>query len=250
MAEEHATLLVAESVDSMCFDGFGGMAVNSTHTLLALVVANTVAVHVVRAACALDTPRRVIRTGLSCSVVVLCFVEQDVGEDTLLIADVDGSGDITEVTATGVPIRTLRTPYVNIRGIAYDRNEKVIALADCLPPNIQVMKYKPWTVVCAIDLPEGFVHGVHFTSDGTHVVVADYATTEVTRYDASSGAFVSHVATHMLDMASWVRLTFSSRMTEVLWWLASFHVQSRKPRCSSLTSRASRTERYRSTAPP
>jgi hypothetical protein len=175
------------------------MVVNSKHTALAVVRHDRVDAIVMSALDKEGLPIDgvVIFTGYLDPCVVLCFVDQDDGEDTLLIAGTrDHPNKILECSMTGTIVRSLETSCYNMRGLAYDGHERILAIADSWPPCLQLISYASWTVVWNIHMPDDLApSAVTFTPDGRHVLVAD-ETSVVRKYDVGSRALVASVASN------------------------------------------------------
>ncbi len=136
-----------------------------------------------------------------------CFVHRN-GTDSLLICDA-GNDRVVEVTASGVFLRAIAVkegsrPY----GIAYCGTNDVIAVSLRLAHAVVLLQYESGTVKPEVTIGSGtgaggscngqvnHPSGVTFTADGRYILVADCANYRVSKFSATSGAFIAHVATY------------------------------------------------------
>jgi DNA-binding beta-propeller fold protein YncE len=129
-----------------------------------------------------------------------CFV----GHDSLLICDA-GNSRIVEISVTGIFKRVVHhTVYSSCPyDIAYCSSSGVIAVSLLSSHSVLLLQYEtgdaaPITVGAGYGAADGQLttpYGVAFTGDGTHILVADYQNCRLSKFDASSGAFVANFST-------------------------------------------------------
>jgi DNA-binding beta-propeller fold protein YncE len=132
-----------------------------------------------------------------------CFVHRG-GVDTLLICD-HGNDRVVEVTARGEFMRAIALPeYSRPYGIA--ERDGVIAVslgAPCVAHTVVLLQYESGAVKPEVTIGSGTAGnadgqldlpmGVAFTADGRHILVADFFNHRVSKFSATSGAFIAHV---------------------------------------------------------
>ncbi len=134
-----------------------------------------------------------------------CFVHRD-GVDTLLICDF-GNNRVMEVTAGGEFMRAIVVgggPW----GIA--EKDGVIAVALWATHTVVLLQYESGAVKPEVTIGSGtgghadgqlfYPAGVAFTTDGRHILVADYLNNRVSKFRAASGAFVAHVISNGITL--------------------------------------------------
>jgi DNA-binding beta-propeller fold protein YncE len=133
-----------------------------------------------------------------------CFVNRN-GADTILISDW-GNDRIVEVTARGDFLRFIAMkggsrPY----GVAYCSIGDVIAVSLSDAHAVVLLQYETGAVKPEVTIGSGtgaagrgdgqlyYPYGVTFTADGRYILVADCLNHRVSKFSASSGAFIAHV---------------------------------------------------------
>ena len=133
-----------------------------------------------------------------------CFVRRG-GVDTLLVCT-SGLCRVIEVTVAGARVREI-TVSAPPKGVAYCQHNDTIAVTLGRPEaqrrsardprhsgTVVLLKYSTLTVFAEISSPQRCnPHGLRYTTDGTHIIVADYNNCRVSLFRAC-GAFVSHIA--------------------------------------------------------
>jgi hypothetical protein len=144
----------------------------------------------------------------------LCFVHRN-GTDTLLICDL-GNDRVVEVSSSGVFLRAIAVkPGSRPFGVAYCGSSEVIAVSLCCAATVVLMDYesgraKPEATIGfgTAGSDDGQLHyptGLAFTTDGLHLLVADFYNHRVSKFSAASGAFIAHVATNAENGISYPR---------------------------------------------
>jgi DNA-binding beta-propeller fold protein YncE len=129
-----------------------------------------------------------------------CFVHRE-GVDTLLICDW-GNDRVVEVTVRGEFMRVIALPEDSLPwGIA--ERDGVIAVSLLFTHMVVLLQYESGAVKPEVTIGSGTAGnadgqldhplGVAFTADGRHIQVADYFNHRVSKFSATSGAFVAHV---------------------------------------------------------
>jgi hypothetical protein len=197
-------------------EGVGGVAVNLGGTLLASVVSDQDCVHMYSV---VDPTADAVVVGAATSSLsqlnypnVACFVHRN-GIDTLLICDYYNC--VVEVTASGVFLRAIARMRGNCWGIAYCVASDVIAVSLGLDGAVVLLQYESGAVKPEVTigsgssgLNDGQLHcptGVAFTTDGRHLLVADWGNHRVSKFSVASGAFIAHVATKAANGISFPR---------------------------------------------
>jgi sugar lactone lactonase YvrE len=128
----------------------------------------------------------------------VCFVHRD-GVDTLLISDW-GNDRVVEVTAGGVFMRAIA-----VDGLPWGIAERdgVIAVSLSSAHAVVLLQYDSGAVKPEVTIGTGTTGnadgqlrrpmGVAFTTDGRHILVADFFNDRVSKFSAASGEFVAHV---------------------------------------------------------
>jgi hypothetical protein len=132
--------------------------------------------------------------------VFACFVHRD-GVDTLLISDCLNDR-VVEVTAGGEFMRAIALP-VGSHPCGIAERDGVIAVSLCGTHAVVLLQYESGAVKSEVTIGSGTEGnadgqlscpvGVAFTTDGRHILVADWANHRVSKFSAASGAFVAHV---------------------------------------------------------
>jgi DNA-binding beta-propeller fold protein YncE len=137
----------------------------------------------------LDNPARV------------CFVHRD-GVNTLLICDW-GNDRVVEVTSGGEFMRAIA-----VEGRPWGIAERDGAIAVSMPyaHAVVLLQYESGAVKAEVTIGSGtagnadgqlfYPRGVAFTTDGRHILVADFNNHRVSKFSADSGAFVAHVVSN------------------------------------------------------
>ena len=133
-----------------------------------------------------------------------CFVNRN-GADTLLICDAYNHR-IVEVTASGVFLRAIAVTKGSLPwGIAYCGASDVIAVSLCNSHEVVLLQYESGAVKPEVTIGSGMgssdgqlsrPHGVTFTADGRHILVADWGNDRVSKFSADSGSFIAHAVTN------------------------------------------------------
>ena len=186
--------------------GLGGIAVNGSGTLIAVVAASEHCVYIYSVDETGEESAGAVTAGTpgihGSSAEQLnrprfcCFVHRN-GVDTLLICDF-GNDRIVEVTADGKFLRSLalsvgRRPW----GVAYCRTHDVIALSLHWDHTVVMLAYESGAVKRKVTSGHGdgllyYPNGVVFTENGRYLLVADWGHSRVGKFCAATGAFVSH----------------------------------------------------------
>ena len=191
-----------------------GVTINENNSLIASVdgLNHCVRIYNIDAAGSLTAPPLVVGTPgtagtahgqLNCPVFA-CFVHRN-GTDTLLICDA-GNDRIVEISASGdfcraVAVKTNSFPF----GIAYCGSGDVIAVSLYGAHAVLLLQYESGAVKPDVTIGLGAAGngdgqlwaplGITFTADGRHILVADYGNDRVSKFNAVSGAFITHLAT-------------------------------------------------------
>jgi DNA-binding beta-propeller fold protein YncE len=191
----------------------GGIAMNVSGTLLASVNFDQHCLYI----CSVDrsgeltTDAVVVGTpgirgsahGQFDSPASACFVHRN-GIDTLLIADT-GNRRVVEVSASGVFLRAIAVKTGSSGHIAYSGVADVIAVSLRAAHAVVLLQYESGAVMPEVTIGSGtgargrgdgqldYPHGVTFTADGRYILVADFYNHRVSKFSASSGAFIAHV---------------------------------------------------------
>jgi hypothetical protein len=123
------------------------------------------------------------------------------GVDTLLICDC-GNDRVVEVTARGEFMRAIALPECSLPyGIA--EQDGTIAVSLQLNHAVVLLQYESGAVKPEVTIGSGTggnadgqlynPMGVTFTTDGCHILVADWFNHRVGKFSAASGAFIAHV---------------------------------------------------------
>ncbi len=136
--------------------------------------------------------------GLLHSPVSACFVHRN-DVDTLLICDY-GNNRVVEVTARGEFMRAIVVdsgPW----GVVERDGAIAVSLSDA--HTVVLLQYESGAVKPEVTIGSGtygnadgqlhYPRGIAFTTDGRHILVADYLNNRVCKFSAASGAFVAHV---------------------------------------------------------
>jgi DNA-binding beta-propeller fold protein YncE len=176
----------------------GGISVNADGTLFASVSTEEHCVYVTRVD---GTGQfRVFGTKDFEYPRCVCFVHRN-GVDTLLVSDT-GNHRIVEVNGAGALLRSIPIPEGNRPyGIAERNGLVVVSLCDA--HKVIVLEYTSGAVKVGITIGSGVRGdalgqldcpcGVAFTTDGDHILVADWGNYRVSKFSVGSGEFVSHV---------------------------------------------------------
>jgi DNA-binding beta-propeller fold protein YncE len=186
------------------YAGHGAIAVNVDGTLIASVNYENHCMYIYNAADHNADPIVVGTAGTAGSAHGLlnypafaCFVHRN-GVDTLLICDA-GNDRVVEVSARGEFTRAIAVsrPW----GIA--ERDGVIAVSMWAAHAVVLLQYESGAVKPEVAIGSGTAGnadgqldhplGVAFTADGRHIQVADYFNHRVSKFSATSGAFVAHV---------------------------------------------------------
>jgi hypothetical protein len=197
------------------YPGHGGIAVDSTGTLLANVETRDHCVRIYRvdaAGVCLTTAAVVVGTpgtdgnadGLLHTPTFACFVHRN-GLDTLLICD-RGNDRLVEVTTDGAFLRGISVQKGgDLWGIAYCGISDVIAVSLESAHLVLLLDY-----VSGVAKPEGTIGsdtatdnngelyspmGVAFTADGLHLLVADCNNYRVGKFSTATGVWIADAAT-------------------------------------------------------
>jgi hypothetical protein len=135
----------------------------------------------------------------------LCFARRE-GVQTLLVA-ADGDCRILEYTTSGERIRAISVAFARLTGIACAGNNIAVSGIsysyedpddDAGDEEGEVMLIDYTTSECIRMIGVGVLtqpSGLRFTSDGLHIVVADWYQGRVSKFSVIDGKFVSDVAT-------------------------------------------------------
>jgi DNA-binding beta-propeller fold protein YncE len=185
--------------------GNGGIAVNVDGTLVASVDCGVDCVYIYNVADRDHTAYPAIvgtAHGLLNHPEFACFVRYD-GVDTLLISDW-GNDRVVEVTACGVFLRAIALPKRS-RPWGIAERDGVIAVSLSSAHAVVLLQYETGAVKPEATIGSGTgaygrgdgqlhnPHGVTFTADGCHILVADWGNRRVSKFSAASGAFIAHV---------------------------------------------------------
>ena len=133
--------------------------------------------------------------------VFACFVHRN-GIETLLICD-SGNDRVVEVTAAGEFCRAIAVKKGSYAwGIAYCCLTDVIAVSLNAASAVVLLQYESGAVKPEVTIGLGRGSGggqlsqplgVTFTADGRNILVADFGNHRVSKFSATSGAFIAHV---------------------------------------------------------
>ena len=141
--------------------------------------------------------------GLLSDPTLACFTLRQ-GVETLLVCDC-WSDRVVEVSVSGTFMRATDLKMCSHpAGVAFCPVRDAIAVSLQYSHAVILLDYKSSAVIArvggtACGVADGFLNnprGVRFTADGARLVVADSGNNRVSTFDACSGAFVAHVATH------------------------------------------------------
>jgi DNA-binding beta-propeller fold protein YncE len=183
--------------------GVGGIAVNVDGTLVASVNREQHCVYIYNAAAADAIIVGTAGTAGSAHgefvcPTFACFVHRD-GVDTLLICDW-GNDRVVEVTARGEFMRAIAVyrPW----GVA-ERDGVIAVSMWAATDGVVLLQYESGATRPEVTIGSGTggnadgqlwcPAGVAFTTDGRHILVADYLNNRVSKFSTASGAFVAHV---------------------------------------------------------
>jgi DNA-binding beta-propeller fold protein YncE len=187
------------------YAGSGGNAVNVDGTLVASVDSRQNCVYIYNATDLTADPVVVGTAGTSGSAhgelncpTSACFVHRD-GVDTLLICDCNNNR-VVEVSVRG---QFLRAIVVDGRPWGVAERDGVIAVSLAEADVVVLLQYETGAVKPEVTIgsgtegnADGELHcpmGVTFTADGRYILVADWWNRRVSKFSATSGAFIAHV---------------------------------------------------------
>ena len=138
-----------------------------------------------------------------CAPTLACFTHREhVEDDTLLICDFSNDR-IVEVGTGAHLVRHIPVPLHSCpRGVAYCGLRDVIAVSLYQTHAVLLMHYESTAIFARIGGLYGggqngflaYPRGLRFTADGNYVLLADNANSRVSKFDATDGVFVSHIA--------------------------------------------------------
>jgi DNA-binding beta-propeller fold protein YncE len=180
--------------------GYGGIAVNADGTLVASVDMNRVNIY-----SAVDRAAHPVVVGTYGQLKhprFACFVHRS-GVDTLLVCDM-GNDRVVEVTASGVFLRAIAVEKGSAPwGVAYCGTSDVIAVSLFKARAVVLLQYESGAVKPEVTIGSGTMGtadgesdcpmGVACTADGRFILVADAFNHRISKFSATSGAFVAHV---------------------------------------------------------
>ena len=173
---------------------WGGIAINASGTLFASVESMRNQVRIIGTG-SLQGHVATFGKDVLKDARFTCFT--DGTPDTLLICD-SGHDRVVEASMHGEFMRAIDTGRFSFpTGIACCTRNDLMAVSRYLSRDVVVMRYASSAGIARLAGLKGPM-GLRFTSDGSHVIVADSCKHRVSKFNATSGAFVAHVATRAM----------------------------------------------------